>query len=56
LDAAGNVFLTGSTGGQFPATAGAAIPTSTASMVFAAKVSAGGSKFSTRLPRRRWPF
>jgi uncharacterized protein (TIGR03437 family) len=52
VDAAGNVFLTGSTGGQFPTTAGAAIPTSTTSMVFSAKVSADGSKFlySTYLP------
>jgi hypothetical protein len=52
VDAAGNVFLTGTTGGQFPTTAGAAIPTSTTSHVFAARISSDGSKFlySTYLP------
>lgn len=52
VDAAGNVFLTGTTGGQFPTTAGAAIPTSTTSQVFAARISSDGSKFlySTYLP------
>jgi uncharacterized protein (TIGR03437 family) len=52
VDAAGNVFVTGSTGGQFPTTPGAAIVNSTTSTVFAAKVSADGSKFlySTYLP------
>jgi uncharacterized protein (TIGR03437 family) len=52
VDAAGNVFLTGTTGGQFPTTSGAAIPTSTTSQVFAARISSDGSKFlySTYLP------
>jgi uncharacterized protein (TIGR03437 family) len=52
VDAGGNVLITGSTGGQFPTTARAAIPTSTTATVFAAKVSADGSKFlySTYLP------
>jgi Beta-propeller repeat len=52
IDAAGNVLITGSTGGQFPTTPGAAIPTSSTAMVFAAKVSAGGRKvlYSTYLP------
>jgi uncharacterized protein (TIGR03437 family) len=52
VDAAGNVFLTGTTGGQFPTTAGAAIPASTTARVFAARLSSDGSKFlySTYLP------
>lgn len=52
VDAAGNVFLTGSTGGQFPATPGSAIPASTASTTFAARLSSDGSAFAyvTYLP------
>jgi uncharacterized protein (TIGR03437 family) len=52
VDSNGNVVLTGSTGGQFPTTPGAAIASSTTSTVFAAKISADGSKFlySTYLP------
>jgi len=52
IDSHGNVALTGSTGGQFPTTPGAAIGTSTSAKVFAAKVSGDGSKFlySTYLP------
>lgn len=52
VDAAGNVFVTGSTGGQFDTTSGAAIPTSTTATAFAAEISADGSKFlySTYLP------
>jgi uncharacterized protein (TIGR03437 family) len=52
VDAAGNVFLTGTTGGQFPTTAGAAIPASNTAHVFAARLSSDGSKFlySTYLP------
>lgn len=52
VDAAGNVFVAGTTGGVFPTTASAAIATSTTSTVFAAKVSADGSRFvySTYLP------
>jgi uncharacterized protein (TIGR03437 family) len=52
VDAAGNVFLTGTTGGLFPTTAGAAIPMSTVATVFAARLNADGSKFvySTYLP------
>jgi uncharacterized protein (TIGR03437 family) len=51
-DAAGNVYVAGSTGGSFPTTANAAIPTSATSTTFAAKLSADGSKFiySTYLP------
>jgi uncharacterized protein (TIGR03437 family) len=52
IDANGNVALTGSTSGQFPTTPGAAIGSSTSATVFAAKVTADGSKFlySTYLP------
>jgi uncharacterized protein (TIGR03437 family) len=52
IDTAGNVAFTGSTGGQFPTTPGAAIESSTSAKVFAAKVTADGSKFlySTYLP------
>jgi len=52
IDTNGNVAFTGSTGGQFPTTAGAAIGSSTRATVFAAKVTADGSKFlySTYLP------
>lgn len=51
-DASGNVVLTGSTDGQFPTTPGAAIGSSTSAKVFAAKITADGSKFiySTYLP------
>jgi uncharacterized protein (TIGR03437 family) len=52
VDPAGNVYVAGTTGGSFPTTANAAIPTSTTSTVFAAKLSADGSRFlySTYLP------
>ena len=52
VDASGSVFLTGSTGGRFPTTPGAAIANSTTSRVFAARLSADGTKFlySTYLP------
>jgi uncharacterized protein (TIGR03437 family) len=52
VDAAGNVYITGSTGGQFPTTSGAAIESSTSAKVFAARITADGSKFiySTYLP------
>jgi uncharacterized protein (TIGR03437 family) len=52
IDTDGNVTFTGSTGGQFPTTPGAAIGSSTSANVFAAKVTADGSKFlySTYLP------
>ena len=52
IDTSGNVAFTGSTGGQFPTTAGAAIGSSASAKVFAAKVTADGSKFlySTYLP------
>jgi uncharacterized protein (TIGR03437 family) len=48
----GNVAFTGSTGGQFPTTPGAAIESSTSATAFAAMVSADGSKvlYSTYLP------
>ncbi len=42
VDAAGNVFVTGSTGGSFPTTANAAIAASTTAKAFAAKLSADG--------------
>jgi uncharacterized protein (TIGR03437 family) len=52
IDINGNVAFTGSTGGQFPTTPGAAIQSSTTATAFAAKVSSDGSKFlySTYLP------
>ena len=52
VDSKGNVVLTGSTGGQFPTTPGAAIGTSTSATVFAARITADGSSFlySTYLP------
>jgi uncharacterized protein (TIGR03437 family) len=52
VDAAGNVFVTGSTGGSFPTTAKAAIATSTTAKAFAAKLSADGSRvlYATYLP------
>jgi len=48
----GNVAFTGSTGGQFPTTPGAAIVSSATATAFAAMVTADGSKFlySTYLP------
>lgn len=45
VDAAGNVFVVGATGGSLPTTANAAIATSTTSYAFAAKISADGSSF-----------
>lgn len=52
VDADGNVVLTGSTGGHFPTTRGAAAESSTGPAVIAAKISPDGSKFlySTYLP------
>lgn len=52
VDAAGNVFVTGSTAGSFPTTANAAIPSSTTARVFAAKLSPDGARllYSTYLP------
>jgi uncharacterized protein (TIGR03437 family) len=45
VDAAGNVFVAGTTGGSFPTTANAAIPASTTNTTFAAMLSADGSRF-----------
>lgn len=45
VDASGNVFVAGVTGGSFPTTANAAIAASTTSTTFAAKLSADGSHF-----------
>lgn len=52
VDSAGNVYLAGSTGGSFPITPNAALPTISASGTFAAKLSADGSRtiYSTYLP------
>jgi uncharacterized protein (TIGR03437 family) len=52
VDSAGNVFIAGTTDGSFPTTAGAALPASTTARVFAAKLSADGSRFlyATYLP------
>jgi uncharacterized protein (TIGR03437 family) len=52
VDAEANIYVTGFTGGSFPTTANAAIPSSTTSTTFAAKLSADGSKFlyATYLP------
>lgn len=52
VDAAGNLYVTGSTGGSFPTTPNAAIAASTSSTLFAAKLSADGSRFlyATYLP------
>src|SRR5579883_688341 len=52
LDSAGNVYSIGVTAGSFPTTPNAAIPASTTSRTFAAKLSADGSAFlySTYLP------
>ena len=45
VDAAGNVFVAGVTGGSFPTTPGAAITTAGTSTTFAAEISADGSRF-----------
>jgi len=52
LDAAGNVFMTGTTNGGFPTTSNVAIPNSTTSKAFAAKLSPDGGRllYSTYLP------
>ena len=52
VDPAGNVYVTGTTGGSFPTTPNSAIAVSTTSTTFAAKLSADGSAFlySTYLP------
>jgi hypothetical protein len=56
IDTNGNVVLTGSTGGQFPTTPGAAIESSTSATVFAAKVTADGSKAPGGSRLSRVPF
>jgi uncharacterized protein (TIGR03437 family) len=52
VDQSGNVYIAGTAGSSFPTTNNAAIPTSTTSATFAAKLSADGSKFlyATYLP------
>ena len=52
VDSAGNVYVTGTTGGSFPTTPNAAIAASASSTLFAAKLSADGSRFlyATYLP------
>jgi hypothetical protein len=52
VDAAGNVIVTGLTGGSFPTTANAAITASRTAKAFAAKLSANGSRvlYATYLP------
>ena len=52
VDSAGNLYVTGETGGSFPTTPNAAIAVSTSSTLFAAKLSADGSRFlyATYLP------
>jgi uncharacterized protein (TIGR03437 family) len=45
VDAAGNAYAVGSTGGSFPTTANAAIQASATSTTWAAKISADGSTF-----------
>jgi uncharacterized protein (TIGR03437 family) len=45
VDSSGNTFLTGHTGGQFPTTPDSAIPSSTTSPSFAARLSSDGSAF-----------
>jgi uncharacterized protein (TIGR03437 family) len=52
LDAAGNIYITGTTGGGFPTTPHAAISSGKTGSAFAAKFSADGSRliFSTFLP------
>ncbi len=54
IDASGNVVVTGSTSGQFPATSGAAIGSSATATGFAAKVSADGSKFLYATYLQNW--
>jgi uncharacterized protein (TIGR03437 family) len=52
VDTTGNVFIAGNTGGSFPTTSSSAIPSSTTSKAFVAKVSADGTRliYSTYLP------
>ena len=52
VDSAGNVFVTGTTGGSFPTTPNAAISVSATATAFAAKIGADGSRvlYSTYLP------
>ena len=52
VDSAGNTYIVGTTGGSFPTTPNAAIPTSNTASTFAAEVSADGSRFlyATYLP------
>jgi uncharacterized protein (TIGR03437 family) len=52
VDSKNAVYITGSTGGSFPTTPNAAIATSTTGTLFAAKLSADGSRvvYSTYLP------
>jgi uncharacterized protein (TIGR03437 family) len=52
LDAAGNIYITGTTGGGFPVTPNAAVPAGQTGSAFAAKFSPDGSRliFSTYLP------
>jgi uncharacterized protein (TIGR03437 family) len=52
VDTAGNIYFTGTTGGGFPTTAGVAIPASTTSTAFVAKISPDGTRllYSTYLP------
>ena len=52
VDSAGNAYIVGTTGGSFPTTPNATIPTSTTSTTFAAELSADGSRFlyATYLP------
>jgi uncharacterized protein (TIGR03437 family) len=45
VDAAGNIYVAGTTGSSFPTTANAAIRTSSAGGTFAAKLSPDGSRF-----------
>jgi len=45
IDAGGDIYVAGTTGGSFPTTANAAIAASTTSKTFAAKLSADGSAF-----------
>jgi uncharacterized protein (TIGR03437 family) len=52
VDSVGSIYVTGSTGGSFPTTPNAAIPVSTSSQAFVAKLSPDGSTFvyATYLP------
>ena len=45
VDAAGNIYIAGRSGSSFPTTANAAIPASSATAAFAAKLSADGTRF-----------